>query len=346
MILNAYAILSGFVVLLSGITALLLTGLAAHLLWVQRRDEQSPNLRTRSEDRFYLLSLLATWLLGLNLASWPLLYLLLQSYVPQWPGVMCIYGVTQIGAGSLGVSRFLPGLIAATQWLKPSVVFLSGVWLVLYRIHRGVQTGTLLRRVLLADLALGTVVLADAVIEGAYLVIPKREEFLFTGCCTSGNPTRTSMGGTIAAFGESDLTWLPTVFYVVHACLVAGLWLFRARCRRHESATGIGLVLLGAIVAVPITAAYFVEVAAPTVLRLPFHHCLYDLIPRAPDMVVALVLYLGGCACVGWASVVRRLANAPETKRVALPVLDGLLTASLSCYGGALVMTFLDVHLA
>ena len=56
---------------------------------------------------------------GLGLASWPLLYLLLQSYVPEWPDVMCIYGVTRVGAGSVGASRFLPGLVTALQVLKP-----------------------------------------------------------------------------------------------------------------------------------------------------------------------------------------------------------------------------------
>ncbi len=140
---------------------------------------------TTLENRFYLLFLLSFLLLGLSLVAWPLLYLLLQSYVPQWPGVMCIYGVTQIGAGSQGASRWLPGLVATLQWLKPAAVFLSGAWLVLYRINRQTRTSPLLPRIILVQIVLGAVVLADTTVEAAYLAIPKKEEFLSNGCCTA-----------------------------------------------------------------------------------------------------------------------------------------------------------------
>jgi hypothetical protein len=295
-----------------------------------------------------LLSLLAMWLLGLTLIAWPLLYLLLQSYVPQWPGVMCIFGVTQIGSGSMGISRWLPSLVSATQWLKPMAIFVSGAWLVLYRIYRAAPQGVLLRRVLLAELMLGMLVLADAAIEGAYLVIPKQEEFLFTGCCTSGNPTRTSSATSILQLGQRTATWISGTYYAANLILLACLWSVRSHCRVRQRASrmGIGLVLLSVIAALPITHAYFVEVATPTILRLPYHHCLYDLIPRAPDMVVAIVLYLGGCAAVGWAGIVRWLSDSSSSTSPAWPVFDGLLTASLNCLGAAFVLTFLDVHLA
>ena len=348
MILNAYAVLSGFVVVLRGIVAVLVLGLACRHLWGHGRDGTSASSRTESENRFYLLSLLASWLLGLSLISWPLLYLLLQSYVPQWPGVMCIYGVTQIGAGSLGASRFLPGLIAAMQCLKPAAVLLSGVWFVLYRIQRQTQTGPLLGRVLLAQLAVGVLALTDAVVEGTYLVIPKQEEFLFTGCCTTEmrDLTGTSTTWMSALSDKLGPTWLSAMFYLAHIGLIAELWVVRRGCRQRDTDFGISWVFVIAVLIVPVTAVYLVEVAAPAVLRLPYHHCLYDLIPRAPDMVVAIVLFvLGGC-CVGWASTIRWLADGPETDTLARSELDRLLSAGLSCYLGALVMTFLEVHLA
>ncbi len=347
MILNAYAVLSGFVVVLRGIAALLVIGLACQILRGRQRAGSSPTPRTESENRFYLLSLLSSWLLGLSLISWPLLYLLLQSYVPHWPGVMCIYGVTQIGAGSLGASRFLPGLIAALQCLKPATVFVSGVWWVLYRIQRGTQTGPLLRRILLAQLAFGVLALTDAVIEGTYLAIPKMEEFLFTGCCTSGfdGPSGSSTAWLAALSDGLGPTWLSVAYYIVNLGLVLGLWWFRRCCRRREDAPGMSLMLLGAVLAVPLTVAYLVDIAAPAVLRLPYHHCLYDLIPKAPDMVLGMVLFVLGSCCVGWASVVRWLAESPESMSLARTEEDTLLSVGLSCYVGALVMTFLEVHL-
>src|SRR5262245_21841028 len=112
MILNAYAVLCAFVAALE----LLCSLLVASLLWGKltarpsnaRAGDLSDGPVERNEDRSFLLYLSAGLLLLLGLASWPLLYLLLQSYVPEWPDVMCIYGVTRVGAGSVGASRFLP----------------------------------------------------------------------------------------------------------------------------------------------------------------------------------------------------------------------------------------------
>src|SRR5438552_1358970 len=123
MILNAYAVLDAFVGLLRlGLAMLVVTlALAAWRTW--RHSAGVPEERKKLEDRGYLLFLVGGLLLGLNVLAWPIFYLLLQSYVPYWPGVMCIYGVTQIGAGSLGPARFLPPLVTALQVTKPALVF-------------------------------------------------------------------------------------------------------------------------------------------------------------------------------------------------------------------------------
>ena len=102
MIVNAYAVLTAFVSLLQFAMGLLVITSS-----LGRRRVGTP---VDVENRPYLLLLLSFLLLGLNLASWPLLYALLQSYVPSWPDVMCIYGVTRIGTGSVGSARHLqPG---------------------------------------------------------------------------------------------------------------------------------------------------------------------------------------------------------------------------------------------
>src|SRR5437868_7020148 len=114
MILNGYAILIAFTGFLRLGLGLLVVG-AAVAACRARRGPTAPDGQTALENRGYLLSLLTLLLIGLNLASWPLLYLLLQSYVPEWPNVMCIYGVTQVGTGSVGASRFLPDLLRVLQ---------------------------------------------------------------------------------------------------------------------------------------------------------------------------------------------------------------------------------------
>jgi hypothetical protein len=49
-------------------------------------------------------------------------------------------------------------------------------------------------------------------------------------------------------------------------------------------------------------------------LGLPDHHCAYDLIPRVPEAVVAVVFFLGGSFFVGWAAVARALGRSRETE--------------------------------
>src|SRR5256885_11838408 len=142
MILNAYAILNVFLALVRLLSGLRVIGLVIRA-WLMGRKPLAPESRKELEDRGSLLFLMAFLLLGLDLVSWPLLYLLLQSYVTEWPGVMCIYGVTQIGTGSTGVSRFLPGLLKFLQLTKPALVFCSGAWFTLYLINRRTQTAPL-----------------------------------------------------------------------------------------------------------------------------------------------------------------------------------------------------------
>ena len=98
MILNGYAVLLLLMNLVRLPLALIVMMLGLSAL---RRihGRLQPEHRKSLEDRSYLLVMLAIWLVGLNILSWPLLYWLLQSYVSEWSDVMCIYGVTQIGNG-------------------------------------------------------------------------------------------------------------------------------------------------------------------------------------------------------------------------------------------------------
>jgi hypothetical protein len=77
-IVNPYAVLDAFLTLLRLLVGLfiLLAGAAA---WRRSFSAPTSEVRTAVEDRSYLLYSLALLLLALNLLSWPLLYLLLQS---------------------------------------------------------------------------------------------------------------------------------------------------------------------------------------------------------------------------------------------------------------------------
>lgn len=311
--LNAYAIVDGFVALLRCVFALAVMGLGIVSLragW--GRESAAQELR---EDRSYLLVSLTTLLVGLNVISWPLLYVFLQSLVPRLPGAMCIYGVTQIGAGTDGISRFLPGMVQMLQILKPAQVFLGGAWLVLYRINRQTLRGSLWRRVFIVQIFVGLLALTDGILEASYLAIPKREEFRTSGCCTAAINRGSSAGREMSvSIGSPEYSReMTAIYYGVQFAVVGGICSIR-RASDRRRLTGLLVLTLGSI---PITVLFLVEVAAPAVLRLPYHRCLYDLIPRAPDMLLGIVCHAAGVFAVGWAFVAGCLGRTAETAKVA-----------------------------
>src|SRR5579885_440917 len=227
MILNAYAVLDAFVSLLRLGLGLSILYLGAFAWRTWRRNRESVN-GPSSEDRLHLLLLLAGVMLWLNVLSWPTFYLLLQSYVPEWPGVMCIYGVTRIGTGSIGPSRFLPSLVTALQTMKPILVFLSGAWFVLHLINRRTRTAPWTGRVLALLLLSGLLGIADAAIEIAYLVIPKKEQFLSVGCCTIAYTEDTESGRLLPKIrvDARQAPWLYAAYYTINQ-------IGRASCRER-----------------------------------------------------------------------------------------------------------------
>jgi hypothetical protein len=348
MILNSYAVLDGFISLLRlGLGLLVLRlGLSAWRMWRQRAREVEG--REGLEDQGYLLLLLAWLLLVLNVAAWPIFYSLLQSYVPEWPGVMCIYGVTRIGTGSVGISRFLPPLVTALEVLKPGLVFLSGAWFVLYLVNRRTHTAPLTGRVLVLLVAVGLLAVADAAAEVAYLAIPKKEVFLSAGCCTEALDGEADVSRFLprGLAGEGAEPWLYGAYYTVNLGMAVALWGCERVCRRRPPAEWLGPLLGGAALSLAIGAVFLVDVAAPRLLHLPHHHCPYDLVPQAPASVVAVALFLGGCFCVGWACVAGWLGRAAESRPFLAETLGRLLYLAFLGYLGAAAIMSVELVLA
>jgi hypothetical protein len=105
-------------------------------------------------------------------------------------------------------------------------------------------------------------------------------------------------------------------------------------------------LLLGAGVALVAGALFLVEVVAPTVLHLPYHHCPYDLIPGAPDVLVGVALLVGGACCVGWACVTGWFGRCGETTPFPAESVRGLLFLAFCCYLGSLVLLSVELALA
>lgn len=346
MILNSYAVLLAFVALLRLGLGLLVVALGV-LAWRALARPVTAEGRTALEDRGYLVFLLALLLVGLDLVSWPLLYLLLQSYVHEWPGVMCIYGVTQIGKGSLGPSRFLPGLLEFLQLSKPALVFAGGAWFVLYLLNRRTPTGPLLRRLFVVLLPLGALAVADAAAELTYLTVPKKEVFASAGCCV-GSAEQENAARFLPPVLVSDAgrPWLYAAYYGGNLGLILALLAATRRPGAAPGPFGLALLLLGGAAVLVASGLFLDEVAAPALLHLPFHHCPYDLIPQVPEAVVAVAFFLAGCLFLGWAGVARWLGRSHETAPFLAGAVRGLLRLSLGAFVMSLIMLSLELVLA
>ena len=354
MILNSFAILDVFVTLIR-------LGLACVILWLAIPTLRQWNLSGKRgdilqkedlENRSYLVSLLAFLFLFANLVSWPLLYLLLQSYVSQWPGVMCIYGVTRIGTGSQTISRFLPPLLSGLQLLKPVLVFQGGVWASLYIANRTAKSSPLMPRMLVCLVTLGVLGVLDSLAEAAYLFIPKMEDIPEVGCCTVSADDENRFLPT-AFFEKQARYWLTPGFYGMGGGMALGLfwYLQTSNSKKGSPETGsslpgrpaiLGFLFLGSLLSVFCGWMYLIDVAAPNWLHLPDHHCPYDLIPGTPEVVLGVAAFVMGTFSVGWAFLVAILANNPETRETIPPLIQRILTLGFFSYLGAMVMATME----
>lgn len=343
MILNAYAVLCAFVAALELFCSLLVAGLGVAAWRAARR----PGALTseRREERSVLLSLSAGLLLLLSLASWPLFYLLLQSYVPQWPDVMCIYGVTRVGTGSFGPARFLPRLVTALQVLKPALVFAGGAALTVHLLNRRTKTAPLSSRLFGVLAVMGLLACGDAAATGAYIAIPKKEEFLSVGCCSMAGSLREEAPPD-AVTGPGDRPLLSGGYVAANAGMVLALAAFGRRLAGRGPTWALSLLLLGAAAVGVVSGDFLVDVAAPVLLHMPRHHCAYDLLPLYPGVTLGVLLFAGATFAVGWAWVAGRLGRCAETEPFLRRAVARILNLGAWGYFGSLLIMGLELALA
>jgi hypothetical protein len=348
MIVNGFAVLDAFLSLVRLGMSLLVVGLGAAALYSGSRGDGAADAREVRENRTYRLLTLAGTLLLLNIISWPVLYLVLQSYVPEWPDVMCIYGVTRIGTGSVGPSRFLPPLLDTLQAAKPLLIFLSGAWFALYAVNRRTATASLTGRVVALVMLSGVLAVGDAACEVAYLAIPKKEDVGPTGCCTEAFDAAEADVRFLpeGLRSERAARWLTCLSYATNAVMAAGCWLLSRRRSQPASLLALTTLLAGALVCLAAGAVFLVEVAAPRLLHLPYHHCPYDLIPRAPESIVAAALFVLACFSVGWAWIVRLAGNEAEARPYQVETVRRLLALACTGFVGSTLMFTVELALA
>ena len=287
MILNALSITILFMSTLS-IFLMIWGGISSFFLYKKWGKPFTPEERTLLEDRSYLVLLILAIVLMMRLINWPLFYATLQSFITDVEGAMCIFGVTQVKPG---LTRFL-------ELLKPINFFLIGGWLLLHFLDRGTKTSPLMRRKLLLLSVIGLFVLFDSI--GDILLMIRIVPESLVSCCTTitdilNRPTRATPE---SIFGPEYAQPLQAFFFITHLALMGfiGVTLKSKIFRRPI----LGLLFLFSLLNAILFLLSQIEVFAPRMMHLPFHHCLYCLWQYVPDSIIMYLLFILGTFSVGW----------------------------------------------
>jgi hypothetical protein len=263
--------------------------------------------KTLLEDRSYLVLLIIVILLMIRLINWPFFYATLQSFIPDIEGAMCMFGVTQVKPS---LTRFL-------EFLKPITFFLIGGWLILHFLDRATKTSPLMRRKLLLLFIIGLFVLSDSI--GDILLMIRIGPESLVSCCTtvtdiSNRPTRTTPE---SIFGPEYARSLQSLFFITHLALMGfiGVSLKFKIFRRPI----LGLLFLLSLLDAIFFLLSQIEVFAPAMMHLPFHHCLYCLWQYVPDSILLFALFSLGTFSVGWGFTTALFGRHGETADL-LPV--------------------------
>ncbi len=249
------------------------------------------------EDRLYLVFWMGVVLLLVRFMAWPYFYLVLHSFIPEIEGAMCIFGTRNL----------LPRLTRFLEVAKPLLFVVGLVWLLLFRLERFYttrQTGVASRRGLLLLLLCSVLALVES--GGSAWLWMRASGDLAVSCCTTITdiPSRFTVWMPEALFGTEYDQVLWGVYYGGNLVMV-GLLIFvllLLALHRGGVAWGLATVFMGAVANVVLTVMAAIEVLAPRLMHLPFHHCLYCLVQNVADAPLFAALFIVGTSCclAGW----------------------------------------------
>lgn len=335
MILNVFSILEIFI----GFISIVLMGWACiYSLRLTFRWRGASTVQERSgvEERSHLLLLVAVVVLGIRFFNWPLFYATLQSFVPDIQGAMCIFGVTRVKRIMTGVSEIF----------KPFTFFLTGAWLLVHMLDQKGRTSPLMGRKLILLSAAALIVVAESLLD--ILLMFRISPETLVSCCTTvtdilERPTRLVPR---AALGQGYESILGSGYYLSNLILMAILAILLRRMRPAHSIGHRpfwGFLFLLAIFNAVLFILTQIEVHAPKIMGLPFHHCLYCLWQYVPDTILMYLLFVLGTSAVGWAFTLALIGSSEETMEALPGYLRRLYGFALFCLGASMVMN--TVHL-
>jgi hypothetical protein len=336
MILNVFSITEIFIGLLSLILMAWGGILSFILAWRWRRSSKAEE-RTHIEGRSHLVLLVAVVVLVIRLFNWPLFYATLQSFIPEINGAMCIFGVTQVN----------PILTRISEIIKPISFFLIGAWLLIHALDQSTQTSPLMGRKFLFLSIIALVVIVENLLD--IVLFLRIAPGMLISCCTTvtdilERPTRLvpkSILGPEYAFMLHYGTYASTLLLLV--LLALGLRSMGRSSNPRWRRPVLGFLFFYAILNASLFLLAHIEVFAPKMMGLPFHHCLYCLWQYVPDSILMMFLYVLGTFAAGWAFLLDLVGRTSETLVVLSKYLRTLYSLSIFCLTSSLVM--LAIHM-
>jgi hypothetical protein len=275
-ILNVFTVTGIFLAATGAVLALVAVAVAVRVLAARDREAAA--------DRLHLLTLIVAVLALVRAIAWPHFYYMLESWVPALApqGVMCAYGVT----------RLRPEMVAALEWGKPALLALLAGWWALAWIERRAGRPLFGRTRAAAAIPLALLAAGDCVLGVAWIAADKLEQPV-TCCSQSAGPGSVPIASSTLPFARGGAAALEVALYVALGLLAAALAWRRSRATAGR-APWSWLVAALALAHLYFAGGAWLDAVAPRVLGLPYHHCVYEVVTRAPAMGLAAALTIAG----------------------------------------------------
>ena len=295
--------------------------------------------KSKFEQKGYLVFLLACVTLSIRMIVWPWFYFMLQSFVSEIPGAMCMFGVTQI----------LPSTVTFLQIIKPISFFIMGGWLLCYYVDKSTPTAPLARKNLFFLLIVCGVLLADGIADMYYVI--RMKPLMSVSCCATffDVPLRPSAMIPQAIFGRNFQKILFILYYLSNIILI--VLLFTSISKKWMSLTPkYRMIILYSqgilgIINIPVVIYTFIENIAPRLMQLPYHHCIYCFMGNGmvPDAPIMLGLFVIGTFAIGWMGILRLLCRDTEALSVTEKLIIKVNNLSVFCLLASVIMV--TIHL-
>ena len=295
--------------------------------------------KSKFEQKGYLVFLLACVTLSIRMIVWPWFYFMLQSFVSEIPGAMCMFGVTQI----------LPSTVTFLQIIKPISFFIMGGWLLCYYVDKSTPTAPLARKNLFFLLIVCGVLLADGIADMYYVI--RMKPLMSVSCCATffDVPLRPSAMIPQAIFGRNFQKILFILYYLSNIILI--VLLFTSISKKWMSLTPkYRMIILYSqgilgIINIPVVIYTFIENIAPRLMQLPYHHCIYCFMGNGmvPDAPIMLGLFVIGTFAIGWMGILRLLCRDTEAQSVTEKLIIKVNNLSAFCLLASVIMV--TIHL-